>query len=445
MTFRGIGLNLFTRGILLFATMLGTVVVLTQEWYITFIVLLVLLVLQCFGYYRLHRRIQREIDEFSESIYYRDFTKRYGTRRRNGEMNALYQSFNRINDTLRQISLEKETQYLHLKTILEIVDTGLLSFDTESGEIIWMNESLRELLQLPYMRSIDALQKSDPGLYDELMQLQPGSSHASVVQSDNGPIRVLLSVMPFESEQRQYKLIVFQYINDALDANETQAWQKILSVLTHEIRNSMGPIASLAKSMRARIPDARATKDYTGDLETGINTIQKRSEGLLQFTESYRNLSRIRKAASTKLLLIELFEYIQHLMQPSLDKHQIALDIVLHEPLLNIEADSALIEQCLINLLLNAIAALKDRPEPRIILSAQASIDGHVTIRVQDNGCGIKAELLDNIFIPFFSSHENGTGGGIGLSLCRQVMFLHKGSIRVESTENEGTTFSLVF
>lgn len=445
MTFRGIGLNLFTRGVLLFATMLGSVIVLTQEWYITFIVLLALLVLQCLGYYRLHRRIQREIDEFSESIYYRDFTKRYGTRHRNGEMNVLYQSFNRINETLRQISLEKETQYLHLKTILEIVDTGILSFDTESGEIIWMNESLRDLLQIPYLRYMEALHKRDPEFYNELMQLQPGGSHVSVMQSENGPFKVLLSVMLFESEQRQYKLIVFQNISEALDVSEAQAWQKLLSVLTHEIMNSVAPIASLAETLRSRIPDAETNKDSSGDLETGINTIQTRSEGLLKFTESYRNLSRIRKAASTKILLIELFEHIQHLMQPSLDKHQIELDLVLREPLLSLEADAALIEQCLINLLLNAIAALKDRPEPRITLSAEASISGHVTIRMQDNGCGIKPELLDKIFIPFFSTRENGSGSGIGLSLCKQVMHLHKGSIQVESAEGEGTTFSLIF
>jgi len=425
--------------------MLGTVITLSQEWYITFIILLVLLVLQCFGYYRLHRRIQREIDEFSESIYYRDFTKRYGTRHRNGEMNVLYASFNRINDTLRQISLEKETQYLHLKTILEIVDTGILSFDTDSGEIIWMNESLRELLQIPYLRYMDALQKQDPVFYEELMRLQPGNSHVSVIQSENGPFRVLLSVMFFESEQRRYKLIVFQNISEALDVSEAQAWQKLLSVLTHEIMNSVAPIASLAETLRSRIPDAETGKGNAGDLETGINTIQKRSESLLRFTESYRNLSRIRKAANTKIRLIELFEHIQHLMQPSLDKHGIGLNLILREPLLSLEADAALIEQCLINLLLNAIAALHNRPGPRITLSAEASVSGHVTIRMQDNGCGIKPELLDKIFTPFFSTRENGTGSGIGLSLCKQVMLLHKGSIQVESVEGEGTTFSLVF
>ena len=175
----------------------------------------------------------------------------------------------------------------------------------------------------------------------------------------------------------------------------------------------------------------------------GIDTIKRRSEGLLKFTESYRSLNKITKLDLTKILVRNLFENLNSLMRPTLEKKKIELEIILRDPTLAIEADINLIEQVLINLVVNAIEAVKDREKPRIILSAEITSTNKTLVKVADNGLGMPPELLDKIFIPFFSTRK--TGSGIGLSLCKQIMLLHKGNIQVQSTEGQGSVFVMTF
>jgi signal transduction histidine kinase len=179
------------------------------------------------------------------------------------------------------------------------------------------------------------------------------------------------------------------------------------------------------------------------DLQLGIGTIRRRSEGLLKFAETYRNLNKITTLSLKKVYARDLFENLHHLMQPTLDQKSIDMEIILKDPDLFLEADNNLIEQVLINLVVNAVEAVKDSPEPCIILSAQIGSNNRAIIRVADNGMGMSPEVVENIFIPFFSTKKNGSG--IGLSLCKQIMLLHKGNIQVQSLEGEGSAFSLHF
>jgi len=179
------------------------------------------------------------------------------------------------------------------------------------------------------------------------------------------------------------------------------------------------------------------------DLELGIGTIRRRSEGLLKFAETYRNLNKITTLNLKKVLARDLFENLHVLMEPTLQQKDIELEIIMLDPDIALEADAALIEQVLINLLVNAIDAVKDRPEPTITLSATAGPNGKAIIKVADNGMGMSPEVMDNIFIPFFSTKR--TGSGIGLSLCKQILLLHKGNIQVQSIEGVGSSFLLHF
>jgi two-component system nitrogen regulation sensor histidine kinase NtrY len=178
------------------------------------------------------------------------------------------------------------------------------------------------------------------------------------------------------------------------------------------------------------------------DLELGIETIRRRSEGLLKFAETYRNLNKIVSPTVKKVYLRDMFENLHQLMQPTLQQKNVELDIILQNPDLFYELDATLIEQVLINLLVNAIEAVKDKPNPKIQLSAFSTAgSSKINIKVADNGSGIPASLMDRIFIPFFTTRKNGSG--IGLSLCQQILLLHKGSIQVQSVENEGSAFTL--
>ncbi len=447
MTYRGFGWNILIRAALMFAVLLLLSWGLVKQWYLLDLLLLPIIAYLFYDYYNYHKKAQKEIEQFVESVHYRDFSRYFEVKRAPAELQPFRSGFNEINSTFKVISREKETQYLHLKTILEIVDTGILSYDIESGEVLWMNESLKNLVHIPYLKTIHSLEKRNSQLYKQIIALAVGDNFVSTITKEKNNYKILLSATMFENENKKYKLIAFQNINEALDESESQAWQKLLSVMTHEIMNSVAPISSLAETLKSRIHESVQqegnSKEALNDIEIGINTIKKRSEGLLKFTETYRSLSKITKANMARVLLIELFEHVQHLMQPSLEQKKINLEIILRDPFLSLEADASLIEQVLINLLLNAIDAVADRPNPKIVITAEVRSNGKIAIKIMDNGAGISSEVIDKIFIPFFSTKK--TGSGVGLSLCKQVMMLHKGNIQVQSLEGEGSVFTLVF
>ena len=281
--------------------------------------------------------------------------------------------FNDINSTFKVISREKETQYLYLQKILELVETGILSFEVQSGDVVWMNDSLKKILGIPYLKTIHSLEKRDVYLFQEINQLQPGAGKILSISKDNGIVKVLASATAFQTDNKTYKLAAFQNVNEALDETEAKAWQKLLSVMTHEIMNSVAPISSLADTMLDRLQKATEfmleQPAAVEDLELGIETIRRRSEGLLKFAETYRNLNKIVSPTVKKVYLRDMFENLHQLMLPTLQQKNVELDIILQNPDLSYELDSTLIEQVLINLLVNAIEAVKDKGNPRIQLS----------------------------------------------------------------------------
>ncbi|HEY1010047.1 MAG TPA: HAMP domain-containing sensor histidine kinase, partial [Daejeonella sp.] len=255
----------------------------------------------------------------------------------------------------------------------------------------------------------------------------------------------LLSATAFQTNGVKHQLIAFQNINEALDETESKAWQKLLSVLTHEIMNSIAPISSLADTIKNRLGSLDKGLDpdnSLADLELGIGTIKRRSEGLLKFAETYRNLNKITKPNVQPLFVRDLFENLHSLMQPTLEQKNIELEIIIKDPNHIFEADLTLVEQVLINLLVNAIEAVKSNAAPQITLYADRSNEKTI-IKIMDNGVGISEDLLDKIFIPFFSTRK--TGSGIGLTLCKQIMVLHNGNIQVVSRQGQGTSFILQF
>lgn len=410
-----------------------------------------LLVMPCifflvFDFWKFNKKIQDEVKQFVENIHYRDFTRSFNVKHSPLELQPLRKGFNEINDAFKVISNEKETQFQYLQKILELVDTGIISYEEESGEVMWMNESLKKLLQLPYLKTIHSLSKRDWKLYHEVMSLPLGKVTIGTAHVDADTFKVLLSATAFQTGEKRYKLIAFQNVNDALDETENKAWQKLLSVMTHEIMNSVAPIVSLAETLGNQVRNTTIqTVGDNGreDLELGIETIKRRSEGLLRFAETYRNLNKITTLSLTKKYAADLFENLLHLMQPMLKQKNIELEIILKDTTVMIEADINLLEQVLINLIVNAMEAVKDIATPKITLSAYINQNNRTIVKVSDNGAGMPEELMDKIFVPFFSTRK--TGSGIGLSLCKQIMLLHKGSISVHSVEGQGTSFTLQF
>jgi two-component system nitrogen regulation sensor histidine kinase NtrY len=440
-------IRIFIRILMLFLSLLAASFFVLNGYSLFLIILVPILVYQLVELYRFQNKAQTELNQFVESVHYRDFSRYFDVKHAPVELQTLREGFNQINSTFKVISKEKETSYQYLQKILELVDTGILSFDLESGEIIWMNESLKKMLQLPYLKTIHSLEKRDQQLYKDVVSLKPTEGKITTAHLEKRTLKILLSASAFQTDGKKFMLIAFQNINEAVDETESKAWQKLLSVMTHEIMNSVAPISSLADTLKNRLEKSIDQIDNKNgavhDLEIGIETIKRRSESLLKFAETYRNLNKITKLNLKKVLVRDLFESLYQLMQPTLDQKKIEMDIILKDTSLQLEADTSLIEQVLINLVVNAMEAVKDRAEARIILSASLSDTNKILLKVTDNGPGIPEDVMENIFIPFFSTKKSGSG--IGLSLCKQIMMLHKGNIHVHSVVGEGTVFTLRF
>ena len=441
------GWRIFIRVFLLFTTLTAVSFLLVHEWYVYLLLVLPVIAYQLVELYRFQRKAQDELQQFVESVHYRDFSRYFDVKHAPAELQPLREGFNQINSTFKIISKEKETQYQYLQKILELVDTGILSYEGDSGEVLWMNESLKKMLQVPYLKTIHSLAKRDNELYKDIVALKPGDGKITKAHLEKGSFKVLLSATAFQTEGKKFKLIAFQNINEALDETESKAWQKLLSVMTHEIMNSVAPISSLADTLKNRLEKSMSHMTNKSaavhDLELGIETIKRRSEGLLKFAETYRNLNKITTPNLKTIYVRDLFEGLHQLMEPTLTQKNIELEIVLKDTGLELKVDTSLVEQVLINLVVNAMEAVKDNPDPRIILSASNSNNRKILIKVSDNGFGMTEEIMDKIFIPFFSTKKNGSG--IGLSLCKQIMMLHKGNIQVQSKQGEGTAFTLQF
>ncbi len=435
------------RVLLLFALLVASAWLLVNKLFIYVFLLSLVTIYLLIEFYNFHKKAYEELNQFVESVHYRDFSRSFDVKHAPVELKELRKGFNEINSTFKVISKEKETQYQYLQKILELVNTGILSYKVSDGSVEWMNDSLKKMLELPYLKTIQSLQKRDAALYQQLIELKPGETRVGTAQLEKSSFKILISATAFITDGEKFKLVAFQNINEALDETESQAWQKLLSVMTHEIMNSIAPISSLANTLKHRLHESIGQLDNRNgsvdDLEIGIDTIKRRSEGLLKFAETYRNLNKITTPNLSKVFVRDLFENLFQLMQPTLDQKQIEMEIVLKDTDIVLEADVNLVEQVLINLVVNGVEAVKDRNDARIVLSAWYTANNRVAIKVADNGAGMPPEVQEKIFIPFFSTKKNGSG--IGLSLSKQIMMVHKGNIQVQSIPGSGTAFTLIF
>ncbi|WP_324678485.1 sensor histidine kinase [Hymenobacter sp. GOD-10R] len=450
MIFKRLEVGILVRLLGLFALLYAAVYYAHQGSYMPALFLGLLLTALSLELARYVARGNQELASFLLAMKYRDFSQHFNESSAEPSLAKLHAAFNQINGTFRQLSTEKEAQFTYLQTVLALIDTGIISYDTE-GQVEWVNESFKQTLALPYLHNIHALPKRHPVLYEAIMQLSPGVPTVVKLAVGQKTMQLLLSATTFKLQNRSFTLIAFKNVSHALDETETEAWQKLLRVMTHEIMNSVAPIASLADTLRhhVRLEKEKATvplgydANLLDDVEEGIRIIQHRSEGLLNFAQVYRNFSKITTPLLTTIYVQELFRSIQTLLARQLAEQHVELTVSVQPADLLLQADSRLMEQVLINLVLNAAHAVEGRPQPQIQLVAKTNDTGRILLEVIDNGTGIPTALLDSIFIPFFTTHKHGSG--IGLSLAKQIMHLHKGSIQVQSEEGIGSVFRLTF
>jgi two-component system, NtrC family, nitrogen regulation sensor histidine kinase NtrY len=440
-------ISLTLRVVMLLVSITAAAFCIVSNKYSLLIFVLLFLVFQIINFIQFINKTNIELSQFIEAVQYRDFSLQFTEKNAPVSVRQLRRAFNQINATFKQLSSEREEQYQYLQKILELVDTGILSYD-KNGEVGWINESFKRMMNVPYIRNISSLEKRDEYVYQAIINLANGENQLVKINHK----QVLLAKTTFLNDDLETNLIAFQNVNEAIEDTEAQAYQKLLRVMTHEIMNSVAPIASLAETMEKTIvrrKEGKATEEKALDVEgledivLGISTIRKRSENLLKFAVTYRQLAKVSLTSFSEFYVHDLFEGVEILLESQFEQQNIDFNVVIKDFDLIIEGDMVLIEQVLINLIINAIDAVKNQENPQITLATHKNSDERVVIEVKDNGTGMSAELLDKIFVPFFTSKPNGSG--IGLSLSKQIMALHKGNITVQSFENKGTIFRLVF
>jgi signal transduction histidine kinase len=440
-------LKLFLRVFIFIGLILGCAYFIYKEETV-YIVLVVMAILVSFiNLYQFVKRRFAAIDDFFEAVKYRDFSRWFPEDRGPKDIRFLYTGFNEVNRTIKEINLQNEAQFVYLQKILEMVDIGIIAYNLDSGDVLWMNNSFKEVIDFPSFKNIRFVERRKPDMYNAIFETYNREPNSITLALQNEQIKVLISDTIFQVNEDAFKLVVLQNIDSTLNKNESEAWKKLLSVMTHEIMNSIAPISSLADTLQRNIQYNLENPEENllelEDLNSGIKTIKSRSQGLLKFAKTYRSLSKVTHLNLEKTKVLELFKNIELLMAPPIRAKNVEIEFSVSSKRLELEIDVHLIEQVLINLILNARDACQNAENPLIRVKATQTQNRQIVLKVYDNGVGIPKEIMENIFVPFFTS--KATGSGIGLSLCKQIMLLHKGKILVNSKEGEGTVFSLIF
>jgi two-component system, NtrC family, nitrogen regulation sensor histidine kinase NtrY len=394
-------------------------------------------------------RSHENIVSFLDSISFDDLSYSFKTESNDPTVQRLHQELNQAMLKLRNSRREKDSEFLFFKNIVMHVGIGLLIF-REDGKIEIFNSAARRLLKINRAENINDLKEVSETLVNVFIKLKTGGRE--LLRLKLGEDLVQLSIYAIELTLRgeNVKLISLQNIQSELEEKEMEAWQNLVRVLTHEIMNSVTPISSLAgiveeelkQHMEAQL-DKPLTNEQLHDIHLSLQTISKRSEGLIHFVKEFRSLTAIPKPKPTQISVKTLLEELSMLHRKELMEKSIHLKINVYPDDLTISADKNMIEQVVINLIKNAIQSFEEQDDKNIELKAGLNEKSRPVISVRDNGTGIDPEALEKIFIPFFTTKK--TGSGIGLSLSRQIMRQHQGTLTVKSTVGKGTEFFMRF
>lgn len=450
MVYKRFRLNVVIRIIVLIASVFLLFMLAEMERYtISTFILSVFILIQVVLLIRYVEKTNQKLSKFLSSIKHADFTTSFSDNELGRSFEELNNHFNKIIDQFKKYRAEKEEHANYLHTVVQHIKIGIIAYGHD-GKVDMYNKAVKQLFNIHHIRNIWELKSISQDLPETLLKMKAGDRNLVKIFTDDELRQIAISATQFRLRGEEFTLVSLQDIHAELEEKEIESWQKLIRVLTHEIMNSMTPITSLittAQDVIFKEDEELVINDLDEDsleiIDTALKTIKTRSQGLLNFVEIYRNLTRIPKPNFRYFEVYDLFERAHELLKPKLDKFNISCMVKVSPEDLKITADPDLIDQVIINLLLNAIDAVKNMENPEIKVFAAFNNNGRVVIDLKDNGHGIKPDILDKIFMPFFTSKKEGSG--IGLSLSRQIMHLHKGTISVRSALGEGATFTLTF
>jgi nitrogen fixation/metabolism regulation signal transduction histidine kinase len=386
-----------------------------------------------------------------------DFSVYFSPSKKGDSFAKVYDDFNHIIQLFKRNKIEKEAQFRYFKYLLEHVNLGIISIrkgdldgNNSEDEILFLNQAACRILKQPQHRYWHRLAKNVPWLVDEIMKIDEGGKALVEIGDEYENKQLSLEVIELHVLDSPYLVITFQDIRSEIEQKEIEAWHNVIRILAHEMLNSFTPVSSLASTIKELTEDENNTAkkvkhlddEDIKDINTAAATIKKRSDGLLVFVKDYRTISNVPVPRTTKINVKEFLKEIKVLMESVVSEQAVELILGAIPSNATINADRKLIEQILINLINNSCAALNGCKDPVIELATTVSPENTV-ITVHDNGAGIEDKILNQIFIPFFTTKKSGSG--IGLSLSKNIMKKHGGNLIVQSVPGEYTIFSLLF
>ncbi len=448
MVFRRFRLAIVTRVLLLsLSILLVFYLVFSTSMYATIAIVILAIVIQIVSLVSYVESSNRDMGRFLESLEFSDYSQTFTRGLKGSSFDELNEAFSKVMGRFREIRMQKEENFRYLQTVVQHVGIGMIAFTSE-GQVELLNTAAKRLFDVASMKSIEEIEDISPELARRLKTIGPG--HRDLITVTCNSVMMQLSIHATELRLRHKKitLVSLQNISNELDEKEMEAWQNLIRVLTHEIKNSLTPIASLASTVESLIIDEEGgahsvMSDDIGDIRDALQTIQKRSRGLQQFVDSYRDLTHLPQPTFATFPIKDLINRIEKFILPQLEKHKVAFESTVEPDNLALTADAELVEQVLINLLLNSKQALGSRKDGRIELVVGIDERGRTNIRVSDNGPGIVREAQEKVFVPFYTTKKGGSG--IGLSLSRQIMRLHRGDLTVESVPDQETHVTMRF
>ena len=387
----------------------------------------------------------KKLSHFLTSVDQDDFTPPFSKDYKDLDLNRAFEHLSGVIVSLRD---EAQINLQYLQTVVNNINTAIICVD-ESSKIVLSNDSAKNLFQKSMLRDLDSLYTLKMELPELLKGLMLDEKKLVKFNQNGKLLNYSIQLARFKIRGNQYRLFSFQDIQSEIEQNELESWQKLTRVMTHEIMNSVIPISNLSGLVYQKVFDKNdkiiqeVDKNDAEDIRDGLKTIESRSKGLVNFVEATRHFTKMPEPEFEKIVVTDLISRIGLLLKSKIQEKSIDLITNIESDELSILADKSLIEQALINLVLNAIDALEEISSPQIKINASKNKENRILISIEDNGKGISEDDLENIFIPFYTTKKQGSG--IGLSLTKQVMFLHKGNITVQSELGKGTKFVISF
>jgi two-component system nitrogen regulation sensor histidine kinase NtrY len=416
-------------------------------WYISMTLLALTAGAQALLLVRYATRAGREVARFLDAIAFDDPTASFQGLSRDGALADLGAAMTGVLTRLRRGRAEREEQLQYFQTLIAHVPVALVSVD-EEGTVQLLNMAARRLFETA------CSQTAQFGRYGEafvagMESLRPGESAIVRMERSNGVVQLKGAATDVTLEATRRRLISLQNIETELTAQELTAWQTVIRVMAHEVINSLTPISSLAATALDLVTDALAglppddpRRAGLDDASEALETMARRSEGLLHFVQNHRRLTRRMVASVEPVPMRRAFARLQRLLATELATRHVEFAAQVTPETLEVAADAELLDQLLINLVRNAMEALREDPAGCITLSAVLD-SGHVTIAVADNGPGIALDQREKVFVPFYTTKRQGNG--IGLTLVRQIATVHGATVSISDTPGGGTTISLRF